>query len=511
MADIMTATKLLGVYSDGLVIQRNKNIIVEGFESTRPQVIVTLAGISVTAEVKDGMFKAVFDPMDAVFDTELKVEGSESIVVKDVCIGDVFMLSGQSNMELPVIRTMDLNKEEIEAEDFPYVRQYRLTPDLEIPEKGSASICALPENNWVRACGTDKYEISAMGFYAAKRIFKEKNIPVGLILNAQGGANIESFMCEEDLFATGTKDEDIDPFRGKGVLKAYTDEGGQKYVTWRANTVDKDFSIEKALEDSVKVKMPCIIADDFCGSVWFVKEFALDKKPEGECLLRLGDLIDADVTYVNGVEVGRTEYQYPPRKYKFDASLLKEGKNTIWVRLMIESGAGGFVPGHPYRLETSLGNIDMTGDWYMAVEKMTGKMMPNKMAQNIPSSLYYASILTLKNIAISQIWWCQGESNADFPEGYDKKMILMFKKMREIFGEVPVIIVRIADYINPLKDTRIPEGWKQIQKLQDEAPTYISNIKVVKSPCPDPIHELHPQNKSGIGADIAAASLEFGR
>lgn len=505
----MAATRLLGIYSNGMVLQRNKEIIIEGFESSKSEVTVTLADISVTAEVTDGAFKAVFPPMEVLFDTELKVEGTEVISVKDVCIGDVFMLAGQSNMELPVIRTWDLNEAEIEAEDYPYVRQYRLTPDLEIPLKGESPICTLPENEWVKAAGRDKYEISAIGFYAAKRIFEAKNIPVGLILTAQGGANIESFMCEEDLFVTGTKDEDIDPFRGKGVLKAYVDEGGQKYIDWRENTVDKDFSLEAALVDGVNIKMPCIIADDFCGSVWFVKEFDLDKKPEGECLLRLGDLIDADVTYVNGVEVGRTEYQYPPRKYRFDASLLKEGKNTVGVRLMIESGAGGFVPGHPYRLETSNGNIDMTGDWKMAIEKMTGKMQPNKMAQNIPSSLYYASVLTLRNISISQIWWCQGESNADFPEGYDKKMILMFKKMREFFGEVPVVLVRIADYINPLRDTRIPEGWRQIQKLQDEAPSYISNLKVVASPCPDPIYELHPQNKSGIGADVAKASMEF--
>lgn len=419
----MGDTKLKGIYSNGLVLQRNKEIIIEGTDTSASEVVVTLAGSSVTAKVEGGAFKAVFPPMDAVFDTELKVEGTETLTIKDVCIGDVYMLTGQSNMELPVIRTYDLNKEEIEAEDFEYVRQYRLTPDLEIPLKGEESICKLPENDWVKASGKGKYEISAIGFYAAKRIFKEKNVPIGLILSAQGGSNIESWMCEEDLFETGTKEEQIAPFRGKGALKAYVDEGNKKTGAWRENTIDKDFSIEEALSEGVKIKMPCIIADEFFGSVWFVKEFNLDKQIEGECLLRLGDLIDADVTYVNGVEVGRTEYQYPPRKYRFDSSILKQGKNVIWTRLIIELGAGGFVPGHPYRLETSAGDIDLTGEWTMVVEKITEKFKPNMMAQNIPSALYYASLVTLKNISVSQIWWCQGESNADFPEGYEKKMI----------------------------------------------------------------------------------------
>ena len=78
-----------------------------------------------------------------------------------------------------------------------------------------------------------------------------------------------------------------------------------------------------------------------------------------------------------------------------------------------------------------------------------------------------------------------------------------------MFGEIPVVMVKIADYINPLRDTVVPEGWKQIQRLQDAAPGYISNLKVVAAPCPDPIFELHPQNKSGIGADVAKASMEF--
>ena len=82
--------------------------------------------------------------------------------------------------------------------------------------------------------------------------------------------------------------------------------------------------------------------------------------------------------------------------------------------------------------------------------------------------------------------------------------------MREILGDVPLILVRIADYINPLTgETEIPDGWKKIQEIQDNAPSYLDKVKVVRSPAPDPIHELHPQNKSQIGADVAKAALEF--
>lgn len=510
MVAVMSSTKLLGIYSNGMVLQRNEEIIIEGEDNAASSVKVTLAGNTVEAEVVSGKFKAVFEPMDVTIDTELKVEGTDTVTIKDVCIGDVYMLAGQSNMELPVIRTIELNEEEINAKDYPLIRQYRLTPDLEIPLKGEESICKLPDADWVKAAGEGKNEISAIGFYAAKRIFEQRNVPIGLILSAQGGSNIESWMSEEDLTASGVTEEEIAPYRGKGVLKAYVDEGGRDTVQWREKTVDKDFNIDSAIANAVSVTLPGIVVDEFSGSIWFIKEFFIDKKPEGECLLRLGDLIDADVTYINGVEVGRTEYQYPPRKYRFNGSILNEGKNVITTRLIIENERGGFVPGHPYYLKTNLGTIDITGEWKMVKEKKVSKFVPHKMAQMIPSSLYYASLKTITNIKISQIWWCQGESNAAEPEGYDKKMILLFRNMREMFGDVPVVMVKIADYINPLTfETEVPEGWRMIQKLQDDAPNYIDKVKVVASPCPDPIYELHPQNKSEIGADLARESMTF--
>ena len=531
----MATTGLLGIYSDGMVLQRNKDIVIEGFESESSSVAVTLADQVMTAEVVDGKFKAVFPPMDVIFDTELKVEGSEVITVKDVCIGDVFMLAGQSNMELPVGRTLELNREEVEAKDYPYIRQYLLTPDLEIPNIGEESICTLPEFDWTKAVGEDKNVFSAVGFYAAKRIFEEKNIPIGLILNAQGGSTIEAWMCDEDLYASGINEKELASLRGKGAVKAYVEDWQNRSTVWRAKADDNDFNIEESIADARPVTLPGIVVKDFSGIVWFIKDFEYDGECEGDCILRLGDLIDADTTYINGIEVGRTEYQYPPRIYHFDGSILNKGKNTIMVRMIVEQEFGGFVEGHPYYLKTPSGMTEIMGEWRMIEENKIEKFEPIPMAQMLPATLYYASILTIKNIAISQIWWYQGESNAgdpdglsmeyaevakkfieqggsdiDNPCGYAQKMIRTFKKMREFFGEVPVVMVKMADYINPLTfETEVPEGWRKIQELQERAPEFISNVKVVVAPVPDPIYELHPQNKSGLGADVAKASMEF--
>lgn len=504
----MSSTLLAGVYSDGIVLQRNKDIIISGFEDQLAEVKVTLAGISVKAPVSEGRFTAIFPPMDAAEGLTLTVEGTETVQVTDICIGDVFMLSGQSNMELPVSRTYDENKEEVDAGDYPFIRQIYVEPDYGLPEKGGASSCAFPGGRWIRAVGEDKMAFSAVGFYAARRIYDKTNVPIGLILNAKGGASIESFMCEEDLAAAGIKEEDIAPFRGEGVIKDYVASSEAYTVSWRESTVDKDFEIERALDGAADVELPGIVLNGFAGSVWFVKDIELGYQPEGDCLLRLGDLIDADVTYVNGTEVGRTEYQYPPRKYHFDGSLLKPGKNTVAVRLIIELGKGGFVPGHPYFLRTDKGTVDLTGTWKMVPEKKVEEFVPRKMPVMIPASIYYSCLVPFEGYQIAGIWWYQGESNSDDPTGYDTKMALLFRKMREMFGNVPIVIVRIADYINPLTfETEVPEGWRKVQELQTEASELIRDLKVVDAPVPDPVYELHPPDKSGIGADIAAAVL----
>lgn len=509
MVIYMSSTSLNGVYSDGIVLQRNKDIIITGREAKLTGVKVTLAGITKEVPVSEGIFKAVFPPMAAAEGLTLKAEGTDVIEVNDVCIGDVFMLSGQSNMELPVSRTYDLNKEEVDSKDYGFIRQFTVDPDYELPQKGEESVCKFPGGSWFKAEGEAKMNFSAVGFYAARRIYEKTGVPVGLILNAKGGASIESFMCEEDLVKAGIREDEIAPFRGKGAIKEYVASSERYTASWRSGTVDGAFELNKALESASGVELPGIVVKDFAGSMWFVRELELGYQPEGDCFLRLGDLIDADVTYVNGVEVGRTEYQYPPRKYHLDGSILKPGKNVIATRLIIELGKGGFVPGHPYYLRTDKETIDLTGTWKMVPEKKVDEFIPPKMPVMIPMSIYYSSLVPFEGYGIAGIWWYQGESNSDDPRGYDQKMALLFARMRKMFGNVPVVLIKIADYINPLTfAAEVPEGWRKIQELQEEAQDLIRDLKVVEAPVPDPVYELHPQDKSGIGADVAKAVLE---
>ena len=98
------------------------------------------------------------------------------------------------------------------------------------------------------------------------------------------------------------------------------------------------------------------------GVVWFRKEIDIPASMTGKpARLWLGRIVDADTTYVNGKIVGTVSYQYPPRIYDIPSNLLKAGRNIIVIRVINNSGRGGFVPDKPYQLSAAGQTIDLKG------------------------------------------------------------------------------------------------------------------------------------------------------
>ena len=337
--------KLAGIFGDKMILQRDNVNHIFGTD-TAAEVTVEIEGNSYKGVVKDGKFVVEIPAIGVKRDIDITVKGSETIVLHDVCFGDVYMLAGQSNMELPVSRTYDRSEAEIKAANYPYIRQYRLVPDSDFKPLDEYELPDLP---WTSAVQGEVDEMSAYGFFTFKKVYEEIDVPIGLILNAQGGASIESFMREEDLKDCCDELDLIEKYYGKGALTAYLDESNKRCAKWRDDTAAVDFSEYASAipAGAVDVTLPAMFKD-ITGSSWFYKEVTIDEDIKGDdAFLYNGLLIDADITYINGQEVGRTEYQYPPRKYPFQASILKKGTNLIAVRLINESTVGGFVSDHP--------------------------------------------------------------------------------------------------------------------------------------------------------------------
>lgn len=500
-------TEAAGIFSSGMVLQRDKECSIWGKETQADKVQVILEGNTYEGDVTDGCFLVKIPAHEAATGCKITISGSSTIVLQDVCFGDVFYLSGQSNMELPVYRTRDVSAEEIDASDYPYIRQYRVTPQFQLCRENPPE---LPVQNWTRACGEELLQMSALGFYCAKRLYENKKIPIGLVLAAQGGSTIESWMPAELLKEFGDFEKIYAPFQGDGVLAKYLSGQEAHNAAWRtALESDDDKNYPQAVpEGATEFTVPGMLLEKdgkgYEGIVWFFKEFTLEQEPEEDAFLYLGDLIDADQTFINGTLVGRTEYRYPPRKYPFDGKILKKGRNLICVRLIIEGGSGGFVAEHPYYVRSGNEKIELSGTWKMVYgTKSQTHLDPGLRGQVIPTALFETSVRPLKDLACKGIWWYQGESNCDDPRRYDEKFSSMIAYWRNWFGEeLPVVCVEMPDYQDPISGEQ-PEGWAPIQAQQRKAPEDVPNCAVTLGHDLWTPRELHPQRKSELGARLA--------
>ena len=501
--------KLAGIFGDNMILQRDKVNHIFGTD-TAAEVTVEIEGGSYTGKTADGKFDIEIPAIGVRRDIDITIKGSETIVLHNVCFGDVYMLAGQSNMELPVMRTYDRSEAEIKAANYPYIRQYRLVPDSDFKPVDEY---VLPDLPWTSAVQGEVDEMSAYGFFTFKKVYDQIDVPIGLILNAQGGASIESFMREEDLKDCCDELDLIEKYYGKGVLTSYLEESNSRCAKWREDTAAVDQAVYASAipEGAEEVTLPAMFKD-ITGSSWFYKEVTIDEEINGDdAFLYCGLLIDADITYINGQEVGRTEYQYPPRKYPFAASILKKGTNLIAVRLINESSVGGFVDAHPYYLEADGKKIDITGEWKHIKEKSCEPFVPGRMMVSFPVILYNASVLTLSKVSIKGFFWYQGESNGDRWEKYDTKFKRMVDSWREIFGkDIPIVSTIMPDYINVQSEdtSTVPFGWREVQRQQQEAPSVVDKCYVVDGRDLGEQFELHPQKKAELGARAAKVFIE---
>lgn len=426
------------IFGDGMVLQRNHENVIYGRDAKAKEVSALISNREYTAQVQNGEFRLVLPPSEAASGLTLEIRGSERAVFSDVCFGDVFMLSGQSNMQLPVSRVLDVSEDEVKEVNLPFIRHFTIEPNFVFDKAGE-----LRDAAWTRAVGGEVMNMSAAGFFFARELYKELGVPIGLALNAQGGSTVEAWMPAEELDAFGDYGKYYADFLEDGAIYKFMADCDRGAAEWYKSVASgEEESLCRAIPDGAKkITLPQMTMgtdlDGFSGSVWFYKEFSLDAT-EGETFLYVGELVDSDRTYINGNKVGETFYRYPPRKYPFNSNVLKKGKNLIAVRLVIEHGAGGFIPEHEYFITAGGKKTPLSGEWKYFIEKraerecrecilsqntvaakgsvwLNPKASEGFLAQHVPTGLYNASLLPLMGIGFKAVLWYQGESNAGAP------------------------------------------------------------------------------------------------
>jgi sialate O-acetylesterase len=512
--------KLPRLISDGMILQRGNTIKLWGQASADE--VVNLSFKAKTYQTKadeSGYWEIKLPPEKAGGPYEMAFSGSNRIILKDVLFGDVWLCSGQSNMELPMSRVMDKYPEIIAAANQNQIRQF-IVPDEYDFKTARTDFFG---GEWVSTTPTSVLNFSAAAYFFALDINRKFHIPIGIVNAALGGSPAQAWMSEMAIKKFPSYDQDFRKYKDDQLIKSIEAADKTASNAWYSNVNQLDEGLKKnwkhgpAGSDWAEMQVPGYWANELIGKangvVWFKKEIDVPQsmvtKP---AKLLLGRIVDADSVFINGEFVGSTSYQYPPRKYLFGSEILKAGKNTITVRVINNAGEGGFVPNKEYQLIAGTDTLDLKGTWKYKLGVKAGPSPGQTFIRWKPVGLYNAMIAPLKNYAIKGVLWYQGESNAGNPKEYFDLMESLIIDWRNTFSQpqLPFIAVQLPNFMQA-KENPSESSWAELRAQQARLLT-IKNTALVVAIDLGEWNDIHPLNKQDIGKRMAlqAGRLAYG-
>lgn len=501
------------VFSDGMVLQRNKEIPVWGFADANENVEVHFnKQIKKTQADKNGKWTLNLSPEKAGGPFELIIIGKNKISIKNVLVGEVWICSGQSNMEFQVVKTMNAQKE-ISSADYPMIRHFGVAQDLSGKPKDD-----LKQGKWEVANKENVGNFTAVGYYFARKLYSELKIPIGIINTSWGGTNVETWTSREafeksDEFKTMIADVPV--MNVDSISKLYATrmkERVEKIQGTPVSTENENSFKELSFDDhswgdlitpSLWENQPL---GDLDGIVWMRKTITLSAEDiKNKATLSLAKIDDEDITYVNGIEVGRNTQWDFKRVYSVPANVLKEGKNVIAVRIVDNSGGGG-IYGESEDLKLTIGSkiIPLDGKWKFKVIVVKTALSPN----SYPSLLYNAMVNPLVPYAIEGVLWYQGEANVWRANQYKKAFPLMINDWRTKFkqGNFPFYFVQLSTFDEFGGNSQKGSRWAELREAQSET-LKLPNTGMAVTTDIGNAKDIHPTNKQDIGLRLAAVAL----
>ena len=479
------------LFQSGMVLQRGKTIPVWG--KAEPSETVTVRfnkkEFTTTADA-DGNWRVDLPKMKAGGPYELSINDLE---LKDILIGDVWLCSGQSNIDVHIERVYPQYVQEVDSYENPKIRLFRVQNDTDT--HGVKDDIRPTSINWKPLNKQNAWPFSAVGYFLGKRMYEKTGVPQGIIVNSWGGTPIEAWISADSLqqdYPMLLKKTAI--YQNDEYVRTQMRANAEASRQW-SDMLDKSDSVSSfILPEYDDAAWKEINQNSWqwrgSGSVWLRQHIFINnvhaKKP---ARLLLGTLFDQDVTYLNGKEIGHTYYQYPPRRYDIPEGLLREGDNVITVRFINKFGAVHFIPEKPYLIafgddRYSLNPLPedvilLSDTWKMQVgAEMPSCPSSDVSLQNLPTTLYNAVLHPLAPYAISGVVWYQGESNTGNPAPYAdylKKLIGCWRD-RWQDQQMPFVIVQLANY-DGRQQTGFPRpityqsdpvnsGWAQLREAQ---------------------------------------------
>lgn len=500
---------LSSLIGDGMVLQREKENIIWGYAQAGREISLSMGDYQTRATAGEtGYFQLSLPAMQAGGPWEIRLGDGEDIrTIRDILVGDVFLLGGQSNMELPVARVMERFGEEIRHTEKPEIRMFEV-PKEYCFGKVRREITA---GRWLRASGDELQLFTAAGYFAAAELYERERVPIGLLQTAVGGTPVKAWCCEETIRKLGYDAADLEECRKEGYTRQVEEAEQQRAEAWCAEALAGDDG------ESGTVSLPGFFSETalagFCGALRLRKKFSLPEHvdwAETEAALYLGALVDADVTCINGEKVGETAYRYPPRIYKLPKGILHAGENEVVVEMLVFNGEGCFMPGKEYEIryeENGAKKVSLSGEWTYEIRKKMPGLPETTFFQYKAAGLYQGMLYPVRRWRVKGCFFYQGESNTGRPESYEEEFTAMIADWRRLWKEpeLPFVFVQLAGFGDGRERTE-GTNWARLREEQRRVAEHVERTKMVQAYDLGEYNDLHPTDKKSVGRRIALAA-----
>lgn len=515
------AVKLPSYVTDNMVVQQNAELTVCGHAVPGSTVKAApgWSGKVYTAKAdNDGVFTlrlatpAAGGPYSVTFS-----DPDGDITLENILSGEVWLCSGQSNMEMPVIgwgKVMGYETETATAQ-YPDIRllqvhkntSYKPMPDVEVNGGG-----------WQICSPASVADFSAVAYFYARELARELKVPVGVIDTTWGGTPAEAWTCADSLknvpgFGTEIAEMEKAGFDAEKIQKGFAGRQQQWNRQFDGVVASFDKSVMHNGDDWGTVQMPSKWEagplPGFDGVVWLQKTIDVPAELAGKPLsLIFSSIDDDDVTYFNGEEVGRTVGVAVNRDYKVPGKLVKTGENVITVRVLDTGGDGGIAGGIS---EARIGDkvFPLAGTWSYKTDITLDKVAPrpaDPRGPKYPTVLYNAMLEPLHYMPVKGVIWYQGCENVGRAEQYHPLFKAMIRNWRQLWNnDMPFYFVQLAGFQAPVP-VQPDSKWAELREAQAAACELPNTGMATAIDLGNPT-DIHPKNKQEVARRLSLLAL----
>jgi sialate O-acetylesterase len=504
-----------------MVVQQNKPVKIWGWADAGEMVSVSFHGQEKTIKADaNGKWGIFLSSMKHGGPFNMTVKGNNILTIKNILIGEVWLCSGQSNMEWPMSQVNN-SEEEISNASHNEIRFFIVPKSAELKPAEDIS-----EGEWKVVTPSSIASFSAVGYFFGKHLHQRYKYPMGLIGSYWGGTDIETWMSHEAISSVGGFEKHLDDLSKvdhekikydadlrrkelQSLLKSETDGIIDGKALW-ADPAMEDGDWEKIYAPKLWEEGPLPNVD---GVVWYRKTIELTKDQIREtAVLYLGMIDDSDKSWVNGHLVGQTEQKYNLlRKYEIPVSYLKEGKNVITIRVE-DTGGGGGIWGEEnlLKIETSSGVLSLAGEWKYKLSPVGFKVDNALLNPNMyPTLLFNGMIYPISNYTIQGAIWYQGENNAGRAKTYRTLFPSMINNWRKQFNnpDLAFLYVQLANFMEA-KEEPEESAWAELREAQNQALSFNKVGAAVIIDIGD-AQDIHPRNKKDVGYRLALPACKL--